>query len=121
MCKKFLPRRKDMSEASYLSRAQHWAAILISQGSRGPGDLENSMRRVSRRWNIPYRTLWALRYRAPKDILASTYFRLHAAYTAECERQLQALKHDIETTKEIAGPDHAALRAAEALAYPQED
>ena len=73
------------------------------------------MDRLERRHALPRRTLWALRYRPPKDILASVYFKLLAAYQAECERQLRHLTHEIELTRAVAGPRVASVGAAEAL------
>jgi len=52
---------------------------------------------------VPLRTFWALRYRPPKTIAADIYLRLCAAYQAECERQMRKLRHELETTKAIAG------------------
>jgi len=103
-----------MSDA-YVERAALWTRDLVHKESRGPGDLQNAMRRVSRRHGIPHATLWALRYRRPKDLLISVFTAIQQAYVAECIRQARALEHEIEITKAVAGPDCAAVRAVETL------
>jgi hypothetical protein len=79
--------------------ARQWANELIRRESRGPGDLENAMRRLEARYGIPWRTFWALRYRAPADVFVGVYLQLKAAYESECLRQERLLKHEREITK----------------------
>ncbi|GGC70537.1 hypothetical protein GCM10010994_31350 [Chelatococcus reniformis] len=88
---------------------------MVRLESRGPGDVAPAMRRLAIRYRLPYGTIWALRYRKPKSIVTDIYFALAAAYEAERARQRHALREDLDVTKEIAGPDHPAVRAAEAL------
>lgn len=116
MFKKFLTDWQ-MSDVAYIERAANWSKDLARMRARGPGDLENAMRGIERDYGIDYWTQWTLRYRPSriKDIGVGIYNRLHAAYLAECERQARKLRHEAEITKAIAGPDHAAVRAAEAL------
>ena len=94
---------------SGLADARSWANELIRRESRGPGDMENAMRRLESRYGVPWRTLWSLRYRPPTDVLVGVYLQLHAAYAAECERQEGVLRHEREITK-------AKLQAFESLA-----
>lgn len=114
MCKRFL-RDAQMSDAVYVEQASEWAHLLIARESKGAGDTENAMRRIERRYGIPFAAQWSLRYRRPKAIAASLYFRLCAAYEHECQRQMRALQHEIEITKATAGANHAAVRAAQAV------
>ena len=107
--------QKRMSSAAFVEDASRWARALVSSESRGPGDLDNAMRRVERRHGIPYRTLWGLRYRQPKDMLTSVYFALQAAYDAERARQLRALQHEIEIEKAAGRASSNSVRAAQAL------
>jgi hypothetical protein len=107
-------RIAQMSEA-LVSDARQWANNLVQREARGPGDTENAMRRVSQRYGVDYSALWALRYRPPKRVFADIYFALRHAYEAECERQLRQLEHELEITRAKAGPNHAAVRAAETL------
>lgn len=98
-----------------VEEASGWAKRLTMREARGPGDLENAWRRLEARYAIPWRTFWALRYRKPRGIEASIYARIQAAYQFECERQQRKLAIEIEITKAVAGPNHAAIRAASAL------
>jgi hypothetical protein len=113
MCKKALP----MSDVAYLDQAARWSRDLTRMKSRGPGDTDNAMRRIGREYGIDYRFLWSLRYRRDrlKIMSVSVYHKLHAAYQAECQRQMRKLKHEIEVTEAITGPDAAVVDAAKAL------
>jgi len=62
--------------SSAVDQAAVWARELTRQEARGPGDLSNAWRRLEARYGVPAATFWSLRYRKPKDILASVYFRL---------------------------------------------
>jgi hypothetical protein len=103
-----------MTDAEIVDQAEGWAKRLTQSEARGPGDMENAWRRLESRYGVPWRTFWALRYRKPRDLTASVYHRLAAAYTAECERQMKLLRHEISITKLVAGPDHPAVVASEA-------
>lgn len=95
--------------------ARSWANELLRRESRGPGDMENAMRRLETRYGIPWRIFWTMRYRPPTDVLTGVFVKLGAAYRAECERQERLLRHEIEITKLKTGTVSAAVRAAEAL------
>lgn len=97
------------------SEAKAWARDLVRIETRCPGDTENAMRRLARRYEMPWRVFWTLRYRAPRDVMASVYLRLEAAYRAELERQERLLRNELQITRLKAGPGHPAVRAAEAL------
>lgn len=103
-----------MSTVEYRDEAKGWARDLVARESRGPGDTENAMRRIEARYGIPFGVIWSLRYRPPRDIMASVYFRLRAAYEDACERQMRALAHDLEITKALAGPHRNSVVAASA-------
>jgi hypothetical protein len=111
VCKKFLQQEQKSPE---VDEAAEWARELVRMEARGPGDLPNAMDRIERRHGLPPRTLWALRYRAPKDIFASVYNRLRAAYEGERQRQLRQLQHEFILTKALAGASDPAVAAAEA-------
>jgi hypothetical protein len=63
----------------------------------------------------PYSALWRLRYRKPKDIWASVYVKLQAAYLAACERQKRKLAHETAISKALLGPDDPVVLQAEAF------
>ncbi len=109
-----------MSDDAFVNKAANWADALVRLESRGPGDLENAMHRVARKTGVPYRTFWNLRYRRPKDIFTSVYFKLGTAYDAARQHQIERLTNDIETTAAVAGPDRASVRAAMALVGPED-
>ncbi len=113
MRKKELP----LSDSAYLDQAALWSKDLTRMKSRGPGDIDNAMRKIEREYGIDYGFLWSLRYRRDrlKIISISAYEIIRAAYRAECERQMRKLENDIKRTEEIAGPDRASIRAAKAL------
>lgn len=114
MCKHRL-QEKRMNDAAYVDEAAAWARELTRREARGPGDMENAWQRLETRYGVPASAFWALRYRKPKDILASVYFRILAAYEAECARQMRKLEHEIAITKAKAGPDHHSVLAAQAV------
>lgn len=97
------------------SEAKTWARDLVRLETRCPGDTENAMRRLARRYDLSWRVFWTLRYRTPRDVLASVYLKLEAAYRAEIDRQMGLLKHEAAITRLKLGPDHPAVREAEAL------
>jgi hypothetical protein len=116
MGKKFL-QRCVMSSVECVEQAAMWSRKLTQMRARGPGDTENAMRGIERDYGISHATLWSLRYRPERyrSIGADIFARIKAAYETECERQARRLRHEIEITKAIAGADHSAVRAAEAL------
>ncbi len=107
----------QMTDAAYLDEAAVWSKDLTRMKARGPGDIENAMRQIEREYGVEYGFLWSLRYRRDrlKTISHSIYLKLHAAYRAECERQMRKLQHELEITEAVAGSDHASVRSAKAL------
>ena len=108
---------KKMSDAAYIDQAVAWSKALTRMKSRGPGDIENAMRQIEREYDVNYGFLWQLRYRRGRlrTISISVYERIHAAYRKECERQMRKLEDELKRTKQVAGPDHASIKAAQAL------
>lgn len=96
-----------------VGEAADWSTALWKKTHDGMGDTqEAAMYRAAERYGVEPQTFWALRYRRPKDILASIYFRLKAAYEAECGRQEARLRHELELTKQLpATPARLALIA----------
>jgi hypothetical protein len=86
----------SMPDSSYVSEAAHWAQFLTQVEARGPGDIPNAWSRLERRYGIPARTFWALRYRKPKSLLISVYLGMRNAYENECERQLHRYQHELQ-------------------------
>lgn len=113
--------RAANSDYSGATEARSMALKMLRLEARGPGDLPNAMRRLGRRHGLSWRVFWTLRYRPPPDVFVGVYRKLEAAHRAELERQERLLRHDIEITKLRAGPDHPAIRAAEALVGKDDD
>lgn len=114
MCKTSL-REAQMSDATYIDEVTSWARWLTLREARGPGDMPNAWVRLERRYGVPARIFWALRYRPPKTLSVGIYARIKHARDAERERQLRLLKHDIEITKATAGSDQDSIRSALAI------
>lgn len=94
-----------------------WADAILQRTYRGPGDtIEAASFRAEQKYGVPAYTFWSLRYRRPKDILASIYLRLKAAYDAECGRQEAKLRHDLELVRALprTADRQALIDAAEA-------
>lgn len=83
-------------------QARGWANGLIRASHRGPGDtVEAALHRAARKHGLDPKVLWRLRYRTPRDMLASVYLKVRDAYEAECERQEAKLRHELEITKTL--------------------
>ena len=116
MGKKSLRQEQEVFDAgaildpdSVVDDAARWSGALWQRTYEGMGDTqEAAMYRAAQRYGIDPGTFWALRYRRPKDILASIYLRLKAAYDAEVSRQEAKLRHELEITKALA-PTEARL------------
>jgi len=98
-----LPKEQKVSDASaVVDDAARWSGALWNKEYVGIGDTqEAAMYRASARHGIEPNVFWALRYRRPKDVLASVYFKLKAAYENECERQEARLRHELEMVKAL--------------------
>lgn len=100
-----------------VDEAAGWAEALLQRTYRGPGDtIEAASYRAEQKYGVPANTFWALRYRKPKDILASIYKTLQAAYEAECGRQEARLRHELELVKALPRTSDREALIAEAEA-----
>jgi hypothetical protein len=120
MFKKFLSLRQKkssegaMSAAHFVDQSVHAARVLIEREARGPGDVENAMRRLEQRYGLSFNDLWRLRYRPPKRIFADIYARLQHAVEAHRNEQIRKLQHEVEIARVLLGDNDAAVRAGEA-------
>lgn len=105
-----------MNAALFVDQAGELAGKMVAREMRGPGDIENAMRRIEGRHGIPYQSLWALRYRRPKEISAHVFFQICAAYDAECERQRKLLEHERKLVDAKGFLASALVRAADFVA-----
>lgn len=92
VCKRSL--RTDQMSSVHV--ASDYANRMVLREAKGPGDVEDAMRRIEAATGIGFSTLWGLRYRPPKTIDHDKFKRLREAYFSLCERQLASLKHELE-------------------------
>ena len=109
-------RDRQMNASAFVIQARDWARDVVNADVRGPGDLENAMRRVEQRCGIPFAALWGLRYRPPKDVGVSIYTKLQAAHADMCERQMRKFRDELDRTKATGWVGETLIRAADALA-----
>jgi hypothetical protein len=113
-CRRTAKPMTDASIGSPVADARGWADHLIRASHRGPGDtVDAAIHRAATKHRLDPRTLWRLRYRAPKDMLASVYLTLKAAYEAECAKQEAKLRHELEITKALPATEARIALIAE--------
>lgn len=108
MCKKL--RAREMSNV-FVTDAASWAEYLVRREYREWGDMDDSIDSAARKAGVDRGVIWKLRYRRPRDLMASAYFKLKAAYEAECERVERAADHERKITR-ITNEASARLVAA---------
>lgn len=86
----------ENSSFTAVDEAKRLVNELIRIESRGAGDTENAMRRLAHRYGLSWRVFWNLKYRTPKDVFVSVYEKLQEAHRAECGRQLNRIRHELE-------------------------
>jgi hypothetical protein len=113
-----LKRQNRMSDAAsaYVEEAAKNAAWLVEREARGPGDIENAMRRLEVKFGIPYSAFWALRYRPPKTIAVEIFARLWEAFETERAYQRKRFEDEDAATHPKTRLGEAIVRAARALA-----
>jgi hypothetical protein len=89
---------------------------MVAREMRGPSDTGPAMQRLEAKYGLPFWTLEHLRKGRAKVCEAGLFQRLRGAYLDHCERQLNALKHEIELEKARGNDcDSDLLAEAEAL------
>jgi hypothetical protein len=114
MCKSSL-RVEQMNPTAFVDHAAEMNRVLVNGECRGPGDLENAMRRVEMTWGIPFAVSWAFRYRKPKTVAADIYARHCQAVETFRETQLRRLENERASTKATNRFAAYFVRAADAL------
>lgn len=83
VCKKrlqFQQRGSAMNAEFFVCDAKGLAEEMIERELRGPGDVDNAMRRLAQAYpGFSYADLWALRYRPPKEVGAQVWAGLALA------------------------------------------
>lgn len=113
LCRRTTKSMTDATADIGVQQARGWANGLIAANHRGPGDtVEAAIHRAAVKHHLDPNSLRRLRYRTPKDMLASVYLRIRTAYEAECERQEAKLRHELEIAKALPStPARLALIA----------
>ena len=93
--------------------ATEYVRTMVQRESRGPGDIDNAMRRLEAKYGLPFWTVWHLRKGKAKTVEASLLARIRGAYLDMCQRQASNLLHEIEL--EVAGGDDTDLDLAATL------
>jgi hypothetical protein len=96
--------------------ASEYVRRMIAREMRGPNDMGPAMNRIEQRFGIPFWSLDHLRKGKAKVCDVALFQRIRSAYLDHCERQLSALKHEIELEKARGNDcDQDLLAEAEAL------
>lgn len=89
---------------------------MVAREMRGPSDTGPAMQRLEAKYGLPFWTLEHLRKGRAKVCEAGLFQRLRGAYLDHCERQIAALKHEIQMEKARGNDsDQDLLDQAEAL------
>lgn len=106
MSKNPLPQESKLTDATafetdpdkLVDEASGWAIGLWRLAHRGLGDTqEAAMHKAARLAEVSPNTIWKLRYRRPRDIAASVYFKLKAAHA----RHVESVEGQIAANLEI--------------------
>lgn len=118
-CKKSLRVCKregsHMDAATFVTHAGDMLEQMLGSEARGPGDVENAMRRIEARYGVPYQAQWNARYRKPKQIAAHIYAAIAEAYDDHCASQARKLNEERARTKAAGVFACALVRAAAAV------
>ena len=76
-----------MPEYKHVDVAAEWARVLVHAETRGKGDIGNAIKRVAAKVKVTPKTIWSLRYKRPKDMFCSAFFKLRDAYYAHQKKQ----------------------------------
>ncbi len=72
--------------------AERFVRQMVQEESQGPGDLENSIKRLSRRYGVTPSQLVHIRRGQAKDPRGSLLTKIRLAYLDHCERQIGKFK-----------------------------
>jgi hypothetical protein len=113
---KQLLRKRKMTAAVYIDDARDKARQLILWETRFPGDAGPAMKRVADRLHVPVAKLFALKYRAPKDIGVSVYAAIIEAHEAAVQAQADRFAAERAATAPRTALGRFLVRTAASLA-----
>jgi hypothetical protein len=78
------------------------AKSILDWVHQGTGDsVDSTIKRVARRFQVPFAALWGLRYRLPKEIGSRVYVALEQGYREEFRRQEAKLEIELDITRRL--------------------
>ncbi len=107
------PKSRKSVPSMSVEAATDLIRTMVQRESRGPGDIDNAMRRLEARYGLSFWSIWHLRKGKAKTVEATLLGRIRAAYLDMCAKQASNLLHEIEV--EAATGDDTDLDLAEAL------
>lgn len=85
-----------------VAEARGWALALWNKVYRGLGDTqESAMHTAARLAKVPPSTIWGMRYRPPRTIDVSVYFKLKAAYVRHVESVEADIAQNLESLRAL--------------------
>lgn len=101
-----------------VSEASGWALGLWEFVHRGMGDTqEAAMHRAAKLAHVSPNTIWKLRYRRPRDIAVSVYFKLKAAHARHVESVEGQIAANLEVLRTLPRTPSRARLVAELEGY----
>lgn len=97
--------------------ATEFVRLMIHREARGPGEAENAMRSLARRYGVSFWTLDHFRKGKAKTCDVSLYAKIKGAFIDHCERQAHRLLQEAETAQRVGTNEDVASihREIEAL------
>lgn len=102
MCREF--RHQERKVMSSATAAADIIRRMVRNEVKGWGDQENALRRIARRFGIPFWTLNHIRTGRAKTVDADVITRIREAYAEHCRQHAARLLHEAEMAK-AGNPD----------------
>lgn len=90
------PNSRNPVPRMSVAKATEYVRTMVHRESRGPGDIENALRRLEAKYGLPFWSIWHLRKGKAKTVEASLLARIEGAYLDMCKRQATSLLSEIE-------------------------
>lgn len=101
-CKEFQQKVHEVMSSADV--AAGYVRRMVEKETRGWGDSDGALSRLANRYGLPFWSLNNLRIGRAKTVEAGLMGRIRAAYLDLCERQIQALQHELSIEKAL-NPD----------------
>lgn len=80
--------------------ATEYVRKMVSRETAGNGDVENAVRRLSRKSGLSFWQIMHLRAGRAKTITVEGFSAIRRAYLDYCEAEIRALQHEIQQDRE---------------------